>query len=77
MNIELVACGVCSEANGIFNLFQMVKERIVKEFEISLKTTLRRVCSLVFGVSGEVLMDSANFVPPFTIKEQREFSQNV
>ena len=34
-------------------------------------------CPLVFGVAREVLMDYANFVPSFTINEQRECSKNV
>ena len=77
MNIDLVAYGVCSEENGIFNLFQTVKKRIVKEFEVSWKAILHRVCPLVFDVSGEVFMDSANFVPSSKINEQMECSHNT
>jgi hypothetical protein len=77
VNIDLVACGVCSEANGISKLFQMVGTRIVNEFKVSLKAMLHRVCPFVFGVSGEVLMDSTNVVPFFKTNEKRECSQNV
>jgi hypothetical protein len=77
VNIDLVACGVCSEANGISKLFQMVKTRIVKKFKVPLKVMLHHVCPFVLGVSGEVLMDSTNVVPSFKINEKRECSQNV
>ena len=38
---------------------------------------LHRVRPLVFGVFGEVLMDSINFVPSSKINEQTECSHNV
>jgi len=77
VSTDLVAHGVSTEANGIFNLFQMAKKRIVKEFEVSLKAMLHLMCPLVFVFSGEVLTNAANVVPSSKVNEQRECSQNV
>jgi hypothetical protein len=51
-NIDLVACGVCSEANGNFNLFKMAKKRIVKELEVFLISNFRRVLNVVCFLFG-------------------------
>lgn len=73
VNNDLSVYRVCSEKNGFLTSFKW----LVKRFEVSWKAMLHRVCPLVFGVSGEVLMDSTNFVPSSKINEQRECSHDV